>query len=166
MNTVLNQEILSGALRKIKYAATLGFFDGTSNPIMSSYVMNSCSWYLEAYHCTVIFTRDIGHHSSGWWKNPEYERCWHLSISFRGGNNKKALEKILDGLFGGDKRKIWIEPPFSKEGKRNDVWHYRLFCDQFWQPIIPRGEVYSKEFTENGWKSYSELHGSTLTPLS
>lgn len=30
----------------------------------------------------LLFTRDIGHHTSGWWKNPDYERCYHLSLSF------------------------------------------------------------------------------------
>lgn len=28
-----------------------------------------------------------------------------------------------------------------------------------WQPLKPRGEVYTRKFTEAGWKSYSELHG-------
>lgn len=162
MNVIQPNEILSGVLRRVKYAASLGLFDGTSNPMMSNYVMNCCSWYLQAYDCSMIFTRDVGHHSGGWWKNPEYERCWHLSISFRGGNNRKALEKILDGLFGEHKRKTWCEPPYSDACKRNDVWHYRLFADENWQPIIPRGEVYSKEFTENGWKSYSELNATTI----
>ena len=32
-----------------------------------------------------------------------------------------------------------------------------------WQPVFPRGEVYSKQFTEKSWKSYSELHGGTPT---
>lgn len=31
---------------------------------------------------SVLFTRDTGHHSTGWWKNPDYERCWHLSLGF------------------------------------------------------------------------------------
>ena len=42
--------------------------------------------------------------------------------------------------------------------KRAEVYHYRLFCDEGWQPIMPRGEVYSTQFTELGWKSFSELH--------
>ena len=29
---------------------------------------------------TIAFTRDVGYHSSGWWKNPDFERCYHLSI--------------------------------------------------------------------------------------
>lgn len=34
----------------------------------------------------------------------------------------------------------------------------QVFCDPAWQPLKPRGEVYTREFTEVGWKSFSELH--------
>jgi hypothetical protein len=138
----------------IKLWANAGLFDGRSE---SKYMLD-CRWFLEKYGCIVIFTRDIGHHSGGWWKNPDYERCYHLSISFPEGRNKRHLNKVIDGLFGWTKRFLWIEPPYSKEGKSAEVWHYRLFCDAGWQPIKPRGEVYSKEFTEIGWKSFSELN--------
>lgn len=154
MKTILKIEILLGALQRVKKWASRGEWDGTQ----PTQYFNDCRWYIEQHECIIIFTRDTGHHSSGWWKNPDYERCWHLSISFPGGRNKIAIEKILDGLFGQDKRKLWIEPPYSQYGKSKEVWHYRLFCDQFWQPIIPRGEVYSKELTEAGWKSYSEVN--------
>ncbi len=156
MRTIIRQEVLAGALQKVKSWAAKGFFDGQT----STQYFRDCSWWIEQYECQIIFTRDIGHHSSGWWKNPDYERCYHLSISFPGGSNKFALSKIIQGLFGDNKNKLWIEPPYSDDGKRKGVWHYRLFCDANWQPIIPRGEVYSKEFTESGWKSYSEVHKS------
>jgi len=142
------------AFERIKKTAAHGFFDGRSK---SPYLQN-CRWWWEKYECTLIFTRDVGHHSSGWWKNPDYERCYHLSISFPSGKNKSSLNKIIDGLFGANKKMLWIEPPYSQQGKQAEVWHYRLFCDEHWQPIIPRGEVYSKEFTEMGWKSFSELN--------
>jgi hypothetical protein len=44
-------------------------------------------------------------------------------------------------------------------GRQYDVHHYRLFADKQWRPLLPRGEVYSKEFTERGWKSFGEIHG-------
>lgn len=25
----------------------------------------------------LIYTRDVGHHTSGWFKNPDYEQCLH-----------------------------------------------------------------------------------------
>lgn len=113
----------------------------------------------------LIYTRDEGHHSSGWWKNPDYERCLHLSVSFAYPNGQPApyefdeAERWARMFFRHDLRWVWIEPPYSPEGKARDVHHYRLFCDPGWQPMKPRGEVYSKELTEAGWMSFSEIHG-------
>lgn len=111
-----------------------------------------------------IFTRDIGHHTSGWWKNPDYERCLHLSVSFfdpetgePAPRNEGLTRQLIAGLFGRCRRWIWTEPPYSAAGKRKGVWHYRLFCDPGWRPIKPRGEVYNRELTEAGWLSWSDL---------
>lgn len=95
---------------------------------------------------------------SGWWKNPEYERCYHLSIDYPGGMIFKKTEWLLNALFGSNRKLMWCEPPYSEHGKKLGVYHYRLFCDEEWKPIMPRGEVYSTQFTERGWKSFSELH--------
>lgn len=159
MKTIDRYYLDFNAFERIKKTALQGYFDGESE---SQYLFN-CRWWWEKYECTLIFTRDVGHHTSGWWKNPDYERCWHLSISFPGGKNKNKLNKIIDGLFGSNKNMIWIEPPYSEQGKSAEVWHYRLFCDENWNPIIPRGEVYNTEFTERGWKSFSEVNaGNTF----
>lgn len=75
---------------------------------------------------------------------------------------KVAKNGTFDGMemtdYFENRRLLWCEAPYSEQGKRNEVYHYRLFCDKNWQPIMPRGEVYSKQFTELGWKSFSELH--------
>ena len=112
----------------------------------------------------IIFSRDIGHHSSGWWKNPDYERCFHLSLSFfdpvtmqRAPRDKNLTKQWVEAFYGSDRDKLWCEPPYSDEGKANEIWHYRLFCDPAWEPIIPRGEVYGRELTEAGWLSYSDV---------
>lgn len=114
----------------------------------------------------VIFTRDSGYHSAGWWKNPDYERCEHLSLSFldaetgsKMDQQKTLAAKVSRAFFGDHIDKLWIEPPYSDEGRARSVYHYRLFCDIGWNPILPRGEVYSTHLTEKGWKSFSELHG-------
>lgn len=151
MRTLDKYTLLFDACKRIKYAASICIWDGRSE------IPESCSWLLEKYPATILFTRDVGYHSSGWWKNHDYERCWHLSISFRGGNEKKALRQIIENLFLPYERLLWVEPPYSNEGKKMDVWHYRLFCDENWQPLKPRGEVYNTNFTERGWKSFSEL---------
>lgn len=143
----------------MKQVAETGIYDGF---LYSSYV-RACTQIDRRTGTKLLFTRDAGMHSCGWWKNPDYERCYHLSLSFSNPitgqprpKNKKLTEEWINAFFSDDKRFLWIEPPCYTDGKSLDVWHYRLFCDPAWQPIKPRGEVYSKEFTERGWKSYSD----------
>lgn len=154
MKTIYRNASDSETFDRIRKTANHGIFDGMN---ITPY-FEDCRWWLERFDCIVIFTRDAGHHSCGWWKNPDYERCYHLSISFPGGRNRKKEEYILRKLFGGNCRLLWCEPPYSPDGKKAGVYHYRLFCDEAWQPIMPRGEVYSTQFTELGWKSFSEIH--------
>jgi hypothetical protein len=124
----------------------------------------------------LIFTRDIGHHSSGWWKNPGFEQCFHLSVSFFDPEtrqpaqfNAREARRWARLFFGDATRWLWIEPPYSDEGKARGVHHYRLFTDAQWHPIKPRGEVYSLADTPPGWKSFSEIHGDRakdyVTPM-
>lgn len=113
---------------------------------------------------TSIFTRDVGYHTSGWWKNPDYERCYHLSLSFfdpvtnePAPHDHKTAQQFVRAFFRSYAKWVWTEPPYSAQGKQQDIYHYRLFCDEFWQPLKPRGEVYSRELTEAGWKSFSDV---------
>lgn len=149
INSKSDTEIFS----RIKKVAQRGIFDGQNHD--NPYLLD-CRWFIEKYGCTVVFTKDEGMHSCGWWKNPDYERCYHLSISFPSGKSKSNLQKVLSGLFGNYTKWLWEESPYSEQGKQNEVWHYRLFCDANWNPIMPRKEVYSTDFTPNNWKSFSE----------
>lgn len=141
-----------------------GFYNGI--PTLDNIkLINNCNAKHVYSGTTLVFTRDQGMHSCGWWKNPDYERCWHLSLSFfdpitleDAPQDKKQVKEWLEVFFGDDCKYVWAESPFSKVGKAKDVWHYRLFCDANWQPIIPRGEVYSNELTEIKWLSFSELN--------
>lgn len=134
---------------------------------------NRCKHVLLGLGVSVVFTRDEGMHTNGWWKNPQYNRCYHLSLSFFEPMsktiithpfpvpfNRKKSEEIVRAFFREDVRKLWIEPPYSTLGKMLGTHHYRLFCDDGWQPIIPHGEVYSRENTPANWMSWSELHGN------
>ena len=110
----------------------------------------------------VIFTRDEGHHTCGWWKNPDYDRCEHLSLSFRDMDGQSIdpdpvmTRDTINHFYGDHARLVWSEPPYSDEGKKSGVWHYRVFYAPDWKtPLLPRGEVYTKEFTEAGWLSSS-----------
>jgi hypothetical protein len=150
-------------------------FRGTNREFVQS---NECEGYSSPYldRCRhddyrtgtrLIFSRDTGHHSSGWLKNPDYERCWHLSLSplpsvicvpgRLAELDKRMAARWVRAFFADDVSKVWAEGPFSAIGKAHGVWHWRLFCDEHWEPILPRKEVYTREFTEAGWRSASEV---------
>lgn len=120
----------------------------------------------------LLLTRDRMHHSVGWWRNAEYEYCWHLSLS------AKPLEELRRAdwwkveyadlptdevrfwarlIFGEHINKLWNEPGgtdprlSSQESHRNArIWHLRLFLEpelldakgEPFVPFIPHGEVY------------------------
>jgi len=147
--------------------AARGVFDGRMHP-KSAYYFDRCRHLHSETGTQLIFTRDIGHHTSGWLKNPDYERCYHLSLSFfdgetgeRAPQNRRLSGRWAKAFYGQDVRLAWVEPSASHYGKRLQVWHWRLFCDEHWQPIHPRGEVYSTELTELGWKSASQVMEET-----
>jgi hypothetical protein len=155
----------ASVVEKMRAASWEGEYYGKPVSLADRLLLNYCTAVHMASGTCLIFTRDSGHHTSGWFKNPDYERCFHLSLSFRepesGGllpQNRVLAEEWCDLFFGDKKRWLWIEPPATRDGKHADVYHYRLFCDEHWQPIKPRGEVYSMEFTEKGWRSWSDIH--------
>lgn len=114
----------------------------------------------------LIFTREDGYHTSGWWKNPDYERCYHLSLSGWDAGSDPMVSRSFDPgeaetwvrlMFGPDARYAWRESAISDDGRAKGVEHWRVFCDPRWRAIKPRGEVYGKEFTERGWLSFSDV---------
>lgn len=156
----------------MRLAAVGGTFDGRPTSASQAY-LDRCRRVHRPSGTLLIFTRDTGHHTSGWFRNPDYERCLHLSLSFfePGASpldrrpHDAQLARAWAALFFGDALRLaWGEPPVSPRARELEVWHYRLFCDQHWQPIHPRGEVYSSEFTERGWTSASELFALTGQP--
>lgn len=144
-------------------------FDGTMSPRAEWYVTRICRRIDATTGTVLIFTRDTGHHTSGWMKNPDYERCLHLSLTAipprivlpsgaqRVELDTKTKAAWLRAFFGAEARYTWEESAKSREGERAGVVHYRLFCDAAWVPLMPRGEVYSSEFTEKGWRSASQV---------
>lgn len=151
-----------------KLRAQRGTYNGLVND-RNMALMRACSHLYRIDAVTsarMIYTRDVGHHTSGWWKNPDYERCLHLSLSFCVNPtdaplpfDRKEAEKIARAFFADDCSKAWVEPPYSAEGKRCDVYHYRVFCNEGWEPIVPQREVYTRDDTPADWKSFGELHG-------
>jgi hypothetical protein len=157
-------DLLSKRMRSV---AATGYFGGGSRGLLDQAYFARCR---KIHHGTVlIFTRDIGHHACGWWKNPDYERCYHLSMSpapraiwtpDTPDLDATVRDAWIAAFFQEHVSKLWFEPPFSPEGKASNVNHWRLFCNDVWEPIVPRGEVYTKQFTEIGWKSWSEVQGA------
>lgn len=124
------------------------FWDGRTDIPLSAFAQHLTTPEIGSQLC---LTRDSGHHMGGWWKNPDYERCWHLSICFRDAQTgvfipfeKRIAGEWVEAFFGDYCRLIWAEPPFSLDGKRNGIWHYRLFCGPNWEPILPRGDRSSR----------------------
>lgn len=112
-------------------------------------------------------TKDKQHHSSGWWRNAEYEYCWHLSMSawdragalytfgprddLREDLPKEEERYWAHAFFPNDFDKLWHEPgggdpetPLVEARRRAaHLSHLRLFLDPItMEPFIPKGEVY------------------------
>ena len=155
---------IAGVAKEMIRTSNLGKWRGKGN---SDY-LNRCFAYHQPTGSKLGLTRDEGHHACGWWKNPDYERCRHLSLTFHDpetGQPTRDKDELLtqqwiDVIFGDNKRLIWSEPPFSDAGEALCTWHYRLFFHADWKTVLlPRKEVYSRAFTEAGWLPFSELQG-------
>lgn len=165
--SAIRLEDLQPFAAEMRRCAKRGVFDGRETPSALAY-LHDCRRIHQETQTVLIYTRDTGHHTSGWFKNPDYERCLHLSLSpaprlvIVPGLERAELDKEITSLwvrafFGDHARLAWAESPKTPQGKSRGVWHWRVFCDEHWQSIQPRGEVYSREFTEAGWLSASEL---------
>jgi len=163
----LDRERLTKAAKAAKRKAMAGPINpGTKSPEFLAQFMTVVK--LTEVSVGILYSRDSNHHMGGWWKNPDYERCMHLSTSYRSPDgtillpNDKSISGLLSRmLFGRHYKSAWVESPFSPDGKLHDVLHHRLFCDPSWAPILPRGEVYSSNLTSTGWRSFSEIHGES-----
>jgi hypothetical protein len=157
----------------MKTCAAGGHYTGIMTPAAKRY-LDHCKAAHRPSGSILIFTRDAGMHSSGWWKNPDYERCWHLSLSFRDPvtgavrpRDKQWTRIWIDVIFGPLKTLIWTEPPYYPEGKKSDVYHFRVFFSEDWRsPILPRDEVYTRTHTPADWLSWSDARAKLeLEPI-
>jgi hypothetical protein len=167
--------LMQGVAAQMWRVARRGRYNGLATRANAAW-LNRCKGLHQSTGTIILFSWDEGMHSFGWWKNPEYERCWHLSLSFRdpisgdeAPKNARLTEQWIEAFYGENRRYVWAESPFSDDGKNLGVWHYRVFCNPAWQPFVPRGEVYSRELTEAGWFSFSDLqtaHAAALAELA
>ena len=96
------------------------------------------------------------HHSVGWWRNAEYEYCWHLSIS--AWSDRAEPEDIppaeerywAHAFFPKHFNKLWHEPGGTdprltqpEKMRHRHISHLRLFLHPVTlEPFVPHGEVY------------------------
>jgi len=157
---------MAAVAQQMRAVAATGVMRGRLTLDVRRYI-RKCTRVHSITGTNLIFTRDTEHHTSGWMRNPQFERCLHLSLSpsqspiFVPGM-VRDLDKItralwLRAFFGDDLKCAWAESPKTREGIAASVWHWRVFCDKAWNPILPIGEVYSSELTEKGWRSASQV---------
>lgn len=118
----------------------------------------------------LMLSFDVGYHASGWFRNSDWERNLHLSLSHPrpelpalwtpgkpeigvGPGPSMQLETVGDAearawgraVFGADAPKAWFEPAASPldPHRAPNVVHLRLFYDPGMRPFIPRGEPYA-----------------------
>jgi hypothetical protein len=151
------------------------------------YQKTASGWYvgteesLEAHGCqrmtdartnpelkmSLLLSKDRMHHSVGWWRNAEYEYCWHLSMSAVSAHEYHRYttfglipatedipreEMVYWGrvFFGEHAHKAWYEPggtdprlTRTEAHDRSKMHHLRVFLSPLsLRPIIPKGEVY------------------------
>jgi hypothetical protein len=61
--------------------ATRQVFRGTDTRV-DRLVIDTSTAYHTPSGTKLIFSRDVGHHSSGWFKNPDFERCFSFVTLF------------------------------------------------------------------------------------
>lgn len=98
---------------------------------------------------SLLLTFDVGYHACGWWKNSDYDRCWHLSLTHPAGQHLETPDERevfawAERLWREHASKAWIEGAASSLDvyRLPNVVHARLFVGAHDEPIIPEGEVY------------------------
>jgi hypothetical protein len=163
-----HQELVS----KMSTKASSGWFDGTAATLAAFAAVKDLPSRTNPDEVWVrlLLSRDRSHHSSGWWRNAEYEYCWHLSVSARDATDVRLAQaglKISEEVgyvdlprteemywgrlfFDVHADKVWHEPggtdpslTLAGAHRNNAIVHLRLFLDpETFQPFIPNGEVY------------------------
>ncbi len=150
-----------------KELARIWRFDAFTNPVKDDeqFLKN---FHIYGYKITgitepdvligIVLSFDVGHHACGWWKNADYDRCLHLSLSVNGerkGNGWSYFDDpqempanevnewaklIFEDLHPDALKWLWFEPGY----KGSNMKHLRLFYSKITgQPIMPEGEVYN-----------------------
>lgn len=138
----------------------------------NQWIIERCShaMLIDGRAVVVILSRD-NLVKMGFWKNTDFARCLHLSISFRYPSTGQpapwcnaTAKRIVAAVFGTDARLTWWEPAYTPEGKFCGVQHWRMFYSPgWWMPINPKGEPYTMN-VPFGWNEWTEYQADTPTP--
>lgn len=143
-----------GEISRLKSWARSHPWDGRA-AVSSSHRTVAASLEDPAVKVSILYTFDHGAHSSGWWRNSDYEMCWHLSMVAMHDRTyvdvpERDRRAWPRAFFGVDAVKAWWEPPapeydaYRRAPASRHTWHVRLFLDRATgMPIIPEGEVYT-----------------------
>lgn len=82
---------------------------------------------------TLVFTRDETGPGRSRFECPALRRSWHLSTECRDPVERDAW---LRTFFGDHRHRLWVTGPTTAAGRAFDVWHWRLFCDEHWEPAV------------------------------
>ncbi len=108
---------------EMRRRARHGLYSGTGTPENMKLIRHCTGEYiLDETQCIMIFTRDEGMHSLGMFKNPDYERCFHLSLSFRSNLTGEPIAKdnvltnlLVGGFFSSEDQKKRVLPANLRE---------------------------------------------------
>lgn len=140
---------LAGNLRR---EALRGWYTGTPETAQAHIARAIARGAVESeLTVSLSLSRDRMHHSVGWWRNAEYEYCWHLSVAAKVVDDPSRAQESwaaasfepfphdelrywAAAIYGKDIDKTWTEPGgtdprLTPEEKRvhATMWHVRLF---------------------------------------
>lgn len=169
-DTALVSASYGRAMRVLKRTALDVSYDGRSAPGVQ-HRLRGPSLVDPEVAVSLTLTYDVGTHGSGWWRNSQYESCWHASLVCMNAAATAYVDPVdrvvrawARALFGDWIRHAWNEPPASRLDPHRTApaspytTHVRVFTDRAPnRPFTPTGEVYTLVPFEDG-SSPEKIH--------
>lgn len=139
--------------RQMRAKARTGWYVGTEESLLFYGARRLVTGVVEPeLTLSLTLSRDRMHHSVDWWRNAEYEYCWHLSMAAKAlalpcdqeqwsGADWEQVPREEAGfwaavIFQGVDNLLWFEPGgtdprLTREEARQYArfWHMRMFLD-------------------------------------
>ena len=134
----------------MKRHAGTGVLNVRSDPMGNPYFHSATRPHIPT-GSLLLFTRDYGYYASREISSALYDRCYHLSISFKDFSKKPPLpadfnpalaSAWVQAFFEDWQSLVWTNDNNAQRNARIDeVHHYRVFCDHSWQPLDLSSDV-------------------------